>query len=67
MSRVVSATDNEAFNSPALKIGRVKVGTKLQTRVPASNRLPRLVLAVPALPVNVIDGKKAARAAPILA
>ena len=34
MSRVVSATDSDALNSPALKIGRLSVGTKLHTFVP---------------------------------
>lgn len=56
-----------AAQPPALKIGRLSVGTKLHTFVPPSNRLPRLALAVPGAAGRVIDGKKAARAAPMSA
>ncbi len=52
---------------PALKIGKVSVGTKLQARVPASNNLERLLLDEPVDAVRLMLGKNAARAAPILA
>ena len=56
-----------ADRAPPLKIGRLSRGAKLQLLVPALNRLSRSLLADPAEPVRVIVGKKAARAAPILA
>ena len=52
---------------PPSKIGSVSVGRKLQEREPPSNRPDISALEVPKLPVRLMRGKNAARAAPISA
>ncbi len=61
------ARSRPASSEPPAKIGTVICGTKLQAPEPALNSPPRLALAVPALPVRLMVGKNAARAAPMLA
>lgn len=60
-------TEEARRSAPALKIGRLSWGTKLQVPEPDPNRPSSVELAVPALAVSVMRGKKAARAAPMLA
>ena len=67
MSRVTWATCRLARWPPASKIGSAMPGTKLQAPEPALNRAPRSLLAAPADAVSEMLGKKAARAAPMLA
>ena len=67
MSRSTLATRRLARSRPPSKIGTRTTGTKLQVCVPPPNRLERSSLAVPTAPVSVMEGKNAARAAPMLA
>ena len=67
MSRWISATSRLACRRPASKIGRRICGTKLHAPEPPSNRPSSELLALPAVAVSVMRGKKAARAAPMLA
>jgi hypothetical protein len=67
MSRPALALSRLATLAPPAKIGRLMRGAKLQAPLPLSNRLLRLLLATPVEAVRLMLGKKAARAAPILA
>lgn len=60
------ATSSSAFNAPARKIGTLTLGENDHVWSP-SNRLDNASLPRPALAVNEMVGKKAARAAPISA
>ncbi len=61
------STSRFARRRPPSKIGRFTWGANTQTLVPASNRPDNSSLAEPTEPVSLIDGKKAARAAPMFA
>src|SRR3546814_6079112 len=67
ISSRASATLRLPFLAPQSKIGRLIEGPKLQFSPSFPIRFPRSVEAKPMLPVSEMDGKKAARAAPILA
>ena len=56
-----------AVRAPPWKIGTVIDGVNAHAAEPALNNPLRDALAVPALPVKLIVGKNAARAAPMLA
>ena len=56
-----------ARSRPPSKIGRFDLGCEQPDPVPASNRPDNSSLAEPTEPVSLIDGKKAARAAPMFA
>src|SRR3546814_17414948 len=62
-----SATLRLPFLAPQSKMGRLIEGPKLQLSPSFPIKFPRSVEAKPILPVREMDGKKAARAAPILA
>ena len=53
--------------APPSKIGRVIEGANAQTPVPPANSFESDPVVDPPEPVKEIEGKKAARAAPILA
>ena len=52
---------------PVAKMGQTICGEKFQACEPGANKPSSVVLAVPAAAVRVMVGKKAARAAPMLA
>ena len=61
MSFCTRATSRFARFAPALKIGSVSEGAHVQAEEPALNSPLSGALSVPALPVSVMFGKKAAR------
>src|SRR3546814_9918531 len=67
ISSRASATLRLPFLAPQSKMGRLIEGPKLQLSPSFPIKFPRSVEAKPILPVREMDGKKAARAAPILA
>src|SRR3546814_16823558 len=67
ISSRASATLRLPFLAPQSKMGRLIEGPKLQLSPSFPIKFPRSVEAKPILPVSEMDGKKAARAAPILA
>ena len=67
MSRPARAESSPAWLRPASKIGSRAWGARVQPQEPSLNRPESALLAVPALAVRAMRGKKAARAAPMLA
>ncbi len=67
MSRLTRATSRLARLRPASKIGSRICGAKLQPKRLSPTSPSSSVLAMPMLPVSVMRGKNAARAAPMLA
>src|SRR3546814_9040185 len=66
ISSRASATLRLPFLAPQSKMGRLIEGPKLQLSPSFPIKFPRSVEAKQILPVSEMDGKKAARAAPIL-
>src|SRR2546427_263448 len=66
-SRSTLAAARLAELRPASKMGRRADGARVKPQLPLLNRPDSSLLAVPNCPVSVMRGKKAARAAPMLA
>ena len=67
MAREIFAESSEPLSEPALKMGTLMLGMKVQVPRPPSNRLESESLERPVVAVSEMVGKKAARAAPMLA
>ena len=67
MRLLTLAASSEARFCPAVKMGTVTCGEKLQTPVPPPNSFSNSALVDPTEAVIVMVGKNAARAAPMLA